>query len=116
MLAYNHARERLVHRERLIPRCNDSQGESSNDREKCERRDRNLQSVFSPSSQRPRRRVQTLDPFDAGNRIRLPQRGNDRVQVRQIMHLNVEVKGLEATVAMYQLEVNDVGMLLAEDA
>ena len=39
-----------------------------------------------------------------------------RVKVREVVDLDVEVEGLEAAVAVDQLQVDDVGVLGAEDA
>src|SRR5689334_15825307 len=61
------------------------------------------------------RRRALLDPLDGTDRIGLAQRGDDRVKVREVMHLDVEMERLEAAVAVDQLKVDDVGVLLAEN-
>ena len=57
-----------------------------------------------------------LDPLDRADRVGVAKRGDDRVQVREVVDLDVEVEGLEAAVAVDQLQVDDVGALGAEDA
>src|SRR4029450_8084489 len=58
----------------------------------------------------------SLNPLDAGNRIGHAQRCDDRVKVREVVHLDVEVERLETAVAVDELQVDDVGVLGAEDA
>ena len=55
-----------------------------------------------------------LDPLDGADWLGITQRGNDRVQVREVVNFDVEVKRLEAAVAVNELKVDDVGVLLAE--
>ena len=57
-----------------------------------------------------------LDPLDARDWIGFAKRGDDRVQVREIVHLDVQMESLEAAVAMDQLKVDDVGVLGAKDS
>ena len=57
-----------------------------------------------------------LDRSTRADRVGVAQRGDDGVQVGQVVHLDVEVEGLEAAVAVDQLQVDDVGVLGAEDA
>ena len=62
-----------------------------------------------------KRRVR-LDPLDGTDGFGVAQGGNDRVKVREVVHLDVEVEGLEAAVAVDQLKIDDVGVLLAENS
>ena len=57
-----------------------------------------------------------LNPLDGADGVRFPQCRNDRVEVSEVVHLNVEVERLEAAVAVNELQVDDVGMLGAEYA
>jgi malate dehydrogenase (oxaloacetate-decarboxylating)(NADP+) len=61
------------------------------------------------------RAARSLDALDRAYRVGVAKRGDDRVQMGKVMHLDVEVEGLEASVAVDQLEVDDIGALLAED-
>ena len=61
----------------------------------------------------PRERLVALDGADE---VVLAQRGNDRVEVRKIMHFDIDLERHEAAVTMDEVQVYDVGMLDAEHA
>src|SRR4051812_8447259 len=56
------------------------------------------------------------DSLDARDRLRVAQRSDDRVQVREVVHFDVQMEGLEAAVTVDQLKVDDVRVLCPEDA
>ena len=66
----------------------------------------------TPASER--QAAKPLDPLDA-DRVGVAQRGDDRVEVREVVHFDVEMEGVEIAVAVDQLKVDDVGVLGAED-
>ena len=55
----------------------------------------------------------TSNSLDARYRIRFAESGDNCVKVRKIVNFNIEMEGLEASVAMDQLKVDDVGVLAA---
>src|SRR6476661_5186695 len=57
-----------------------------------------------------------LNPLDGADRLRIAEGGNNRVEVREVVHFDVEMERLEAAVAVDQLKVDDVGVLGAKDA
>ena len=57
------------------------------------------------------RTAERPDPFDRADRLRIAQGRDDRVQVRKVVHLDVEMERLEAAVAVDELKVDDVGVL-----
>src|SRR5437764_2054483 len=61
-------------------------------------------------------RKRVSDPFDRADWLSIAQGSDDRVEVREVVNLDVQMEGLEAAVAMDELKVDDVGMLLAKDA
>ena len=63
-----------------------------------------------------RLRLMRLDPLDRADRVGVAQRGDDRVQMRQIVHFDIDVEGVEAAVAVDQLQIDDVGVLRPQDA
>ena len=93
-------RARPVH-----PRPGDAGADRADDRQRVRPR----------HPRRARRRAASLDPLHGADRVGVAKRGDDRVQVRQVVHFDVEVKGLEAAVAVDQLQIDDVGVLAAED-
>ena len=63
-----------------------------------------------------RESAQGLDPLDRADRFGVAQGGDDRVQVGEVVDLDVEVEGMEVAVAVNQRQVDDVGVLGAERA
>src|SRR6185437_703962 len=57
-----------------------------------------------------------LNPLDARDRLCVTQRGDDRVKVREVVHLDIEMEGLKASVAVRELKVDDVGVLCTQNA
>src|SRR6476619_3667653 len=55
-------------------------------------------------------------PFDRAHRVGLAQCGNDRMKVSEVVHLDVEMEGVEIAVAVDELKIDDVGVLLPKDA
>src|SRR4051794_11878661 len=56
------------------------------------------------------------DPLDGADRLGFAERGDDRVKVSKVVNLDVEVEGLEAAIAVNELQIDDVGVLGTKDS
>jgi hypothetical protein len=60
--------------------------------------------------------LRASDPFDRADRIGFAQGRGDRVQAGEVVDLDVDDEGVEIAIAVGELNVDDVGVLVGENA